>query len=264
MARTQLNERNLANHALTGASFRPEMNYFDETKNYSINNIVIWQGKFYKATSNITGLGEGNLSQAPNVSSSWSIDTSAPDMAKSIYDTNSNNIVDNSEKVNNLTVLTAVPSGAVFTDTVYDDSALDTRVTNNTNAISGKFDKTGGTISGNTTVNGKIVPKNVQFQSLYSIGTTSSFTINITNGQYQTVTLNGSGNLTITAPGGPCTFYLHVHQDGTGGRVLTLPSGKWVDGTIKHNTTTANAHDLLMIHYYGGSSYVFEYMLKLS
>ena len=46
------------------------------------------------------------------------------DMLKSIYDTTGNNIVDNAEKVNGLTVLTAVPAGALFTDTIYDDTAL--------------------------------------------------------------------------------------------------------------------------------------------
>lgn len=40
-------------------------------------------------------------------------------MQKAIYDTNNNGIVDNAEKVNTHTVLTDVPSGAVFTDTTY-------------------------------------------------------------------------------------------------------------------------------------------------
>ena len=52
------------------------------------------------------------------------------DMTKGTYDTNSSGVVDNSEKVNNLTVEKAVPSTAKFTDTVYDDSVLDTRVDN--------------------------------------------------------------------------------------------------------------------------------------
>lgn len=41
------------------------------------------------------------------------------DMLKSVYDTNGNGIVDNAAKVNGLTVLTAVPVGAKFTDTTY-------------------------------------------------------------------------------------------------------------------------------------------------
>lgn len=41
------------------------------------------------------------------------------DMQKSVYDTNNSGVVDNAEKVNGLTVQTAVPIDAVFTDTVY-------------------------------------------------------------------------------------------------------------------------------------------------
>lgn len=41
------------------------------------------------------------------------------DMLKNVYDTNNNGIVDNAEKVNGLTVLTAVPANAKFTDTTY-------------------------------------------------------------------------------------------------------------------------------------------------
>jgi len=44
-------------------------------------------------------------------------------MEKNVYDTNNSGVVDNSKKVNNLTVETAVPQNAVFTDTVYDDSS---------------------------------------------------------------------------------------------------------------------------------------------
>ena len=45
--------------------------------------------------------------------------STAGDMQKSVYDTNNSGVVDNAEKVNGLTVQTAVPTGAVFTDTIY-------------------------------------------------------------------------------------------------------------------------------------------------
>ena len=45
-------------------------------------------------------------------------------MIKSVYDVAGNGVVDNAELVNGLTVETAVPAGAVFTDTVYDDTAV--------------------------------------------------------------------------------------------------------------------------------------------
>jgi len=45
--------------------------------------------------------------------------TGSGDMLKAVYDTTDNGVVDNSEKVNGLTVETAVPSDAEFTDTIY-------------------------------------------------------------------------------------------------------------------------------------------------
>ena len=50
------------------------------------------------------------------------------DMEKAVYDQNDSGVVDDAEKVNGLTVETAVPSGAVFTDTVYDDTAIQAEV----------------------------------------------------------------------------------------------------------------------------------------
>lgn len=41
-----------------------------------------------------------------------------------VYDTNNNGVVDNSERVNNHTVETDVPTNALFTDTVYDDTEV--------------------------------------------------------------------------------------------------------------------------------------------
>ena len=59
------------------------------------------------------------------------------DMLKSIYDTTNNGIVDNAELVNSLTVETAVPALAVFTDTVYThpttDGSLHVPATSTTN-----------------------------------------------------------------------------------------------------------------------------------
>ena len=48
-------------------------------------------------------------------------------LTKAVYDTNDNGIVDDSELVNGLTVETAVPSGALFTDTTYTDSEIKTK-----------------------------------------------------------------------------------------------------------------------------------------
>ena len=53
-------------------------------------------------------------------------------MLKAVYDITDSGVVDNAEKVNNLTVSTAVPSNAIFTDTVYDDTAIQAEVDLNT------------------------------------------------------------------------------------------------------------------------------------
>jgi len=53
-------------------------------------------------------------------------------MNTATYDTNSNGVVDDAEKINGLTIETAVPSGALFTDTVYDDTAILAAVALNT------------------------------------------------------------------------------------------------------------------------------------
>lgn len=60
--------------------------------------------------------------------------SSSGDMLKSVYDTNNNGKVDNAERVNGFTVATNVPADAVFTDTVYDDTALAQRVADKADA----------------------------------------------------------------------------------------------------------------------------------
>lgn len=101
---------------------------------------------------------------------------------------------------------------------------------------------------------------------LYDHGTlTTSMTYHPYLYQYSKLTLGGNVTLTFFAnTGGPYTTYMHIYQDATGGRTLTLPTGEWVGGTPKTVTSTANAHDLLMIHFMGGSSYVYEMMQDLS
>lgn len=69
------------------------------------------------------------------------VTTGSGDMLKSVYDTDGDGVVDiaenanNSDKVNNLTVETAVPPDAVFTDTTYET------VTTETNGLMSSVDK---------------------------------------------------------------------------------------------------------------------------
>jgi hypothetical protein len=57
------------------------------------------------------------------------------DMHTDVYDTNKNGVVDNAEKVNGHSVYKDVPSDAVFTDTVYDDTMIKGLVRANMNNI---------------------------------------------------------------------------------------------------------------------------------
>lgn len=57
------------------------------------------------------------------------------DMHTDVYDTNKNGVVDNAEKVNGHNVYKDVPSDAVFTDTVYDDTMIKGQVRANMNNI---------------------------------------------------------------------------------------------------------------------------------
>ena len=71
--------------------------------------------------SSIATVTTGNLAsadvQSALVELQGDIDASAGgDMLQSVYDINANNIVDDAETVGGLTVQTAVPVGAVFTD----------------------------------------------------------------------------------------------------------------------------------------------------
>lgn len=97
----------------------------------------------------------------------------------------------------------------------------------------------------------------VSFNSLYSNGTvTTGWTWTFSNGQVQTVTLGGNTTMTISsASGKPGTYFLHVIQDGTGNRTLTIGTGRWAGGTAKTLTKTANARDLLICHWDGTTNH---------
>ena len=78
------------------------------------------QGRMTTAEGNISSLGTA-VDTINN--------TSLPaKMDKSVYDPNGDGVVDNAKKVNNHTVEKDVPSNAVFTDTVYDDTELRNKI----------------------------------------------------------------------------------------------------------------------------------------
>lgn len=78
------------------------------------------QGRMNTAEGNITSLGT-TVDAINNISLPAKMD-------KSVYDSNGDGVVDNAKKVNNHTVDKDVPSNAVFTDTVYDDTELRNKI----------------------------------------------------------------------------------------------------------------------------------------
>jgi hypothetical protein len=71
MGRTQVTETQIADGVLTGASFDSDLMFYDETQNYTTNDIVVWQGDRYQANTAITGSTEGDLTNAPDQSGDW-------------------------------------------------------------------------------------------------------------------------------------------------------------------------------------------------
>ena len=69
---TVIDERQIKDRVLTGASFDPQLHLYDETKSYTAGNVVHWQGKLYVATGNVGAKSEGDLSNAPtNATNLW-------------------------------------------------------------------------------------------------------------------------------------------------------------------------------------------------
>lgn len=89
-------------------------------------------------------------------------------MTRSVYDSDNDGIVDNAAKVNNHTVHSDVPAQAVFTDTVYDDTAIRNNIgnlesletTNKTSLVAAinevNENAAGGSALGLTVDNGKL------------------------------------------------------------------------------------------------------------
>jgi len=74
---TQINRNQLKNQNLTGASLVDGIGIYSEMNSYSVGDTVFWQGTEYKCVSAVTATTEGDLSNAPDVSSDWEQSASA-------------------------------------------------------------------------------------------------------------------------------------------------------------------------------------------
>jgi hypothetical protein len=68
---TQINRYQLKNSDITGASLTEGIGIYSEIKNYAVGDIVFWNSRHYKCVSAVTGTTEGDLSNAPHLSSDW-------------------------------------------------------------------------------------------------------------------------------------------------------------------------------------------------
>jgi len=87
MSRTQSDYRNIKNNTLTGASFVSQLNIFDETRSYLIDDTCWWGGYIYKATANMAGLDEGDISMSPTGGGSWIVTTEAQNIHNRVSNT---------------------------------------------------------------------------------------------------------------------------------------------------------------------------------
>lgn len=71
MARTQLSNTQILEGSLTGADLVRQIGIYDETQDYIIDDIVLWETTRYKCINNVTGGAGGDLSNSPNISSDW-------------------------------------------------------------------------------------------------------------------------------------------------------------------------------------------------
>jgi hypothetical protein len=97
------------------------------------------------------------------------------------------------------------------------------------------------------------------YTSMYNLGTVSGLTnIDATNGNYQKLTLGGATTLLFSTTG-VYTIFIHVYQDATGYRSLSLPSGLWENGNVALVTSTANSLSILTVRY-DGTNYIYSMM----
>jgi predicted secreted protein len=98
------------------------------------------------------------------------------------------------------------------------------------------------TAAGNIDLSSNILTeaKTINFDALYNNGnSTASWTLTLSNGQHQEVTLNATSvAMTISATGitGPGVWTILVKQDVTGGRAIT--SGTISGGTVYYTGTS--------------------------
>jgi len=89
----------------------------------------------------------------------------------------------------------------------------------------------------------------VRAEALVTANSSTSYSINLLNGNVFEITLTGNCTFTFSNPstsGNSTSFTLILKQDGTGSRTTTWPASvDWAAATAPTLTTTASAVDIL-------------------
>jgi hypothetical protein len=94
-------------------------------------------------------------------------------------------------------------------------------------------------------------------ETLVTANTGTAYTINITNGTVQYLTLTGNCTYTFPTPVAGKSFMLIQRQDGTGGRTVTWPASvDWPGATAPTLTSTANRVDKFVFTAIDGSNWL--------
>lgn len=110
----------------------------------------------------------------------------------------------------------------------------------------------------NKTLTSPILQTSFVTKGVYDNGNSSTAaTITATNGDRQKITLTGNCTFTFSGFAAGSLVKIYILEDATGGRTLTLPTGKWEGGSSKSITTTANAKNTLIIDY-DGTDYMYQ------
>jgi len=80
-------------------------------------------------------------------------------------------------------------------------------------------------------------------------------------GNNQKVTMTGNCTFTLTPPSKSGYVSLHIINDGTNGRTITLPTIKWVNGIAPTFTKLANTEDMINL-FWTGTYYMGQYGLN--
>jgi 5-deoxy-D-glucuronate isomerase len=94
---------------------------------------------------------------------------------------------------------------------------------------------------------------------------TSTTTVNLSLGSVFFITLNASTTISFTNPPGNNiyrAFLIHLKQDGTGSRTVTITNGRYTDGQSPPYTTAANALDVISVYTIdGGATYNVSFVM---